>query len=158
MTLTLNNLLSFTEVVVCIYQFSGHWLQYLLKYPLFSLFPIENLSYKILTCHKIGQGHSRVIFEQTMISMSPQSYIPSFLEIASPVLEKIHYANMSVQDTAIFHGRKNDNFRRIFSILFLFLLKTLIVGTRQNRLTEAVLPSTYNLCFGAKIRKKNIPL
>ena len=33
------------------------------------------------------------------------------------------------------------------------LLKTLIVGTRQNRLAEEVLTSTHNLCFGQKIRK-----
>ena len=43
-------------------------------------------------------------------------------------------------------------------IFFLFLLKTLIVGTRYNRLGEAVLMSTHNLCFGAKIRKIGIPL
>ena len=28
------------------------------------------------------------------------------------------------------------------------------MGTRKNRLGEAVLTSTHNLCFGAKIRKK----
>ena len=58
---------------------------------------------------------------------------------------------------AIFHGCKNVNFQIKFLIFFLFLLKTLIVGTRLNRLNEAVeavLTSTHNLCFGAKIRKK----
>ena len=45
----------------------------------------------------------------------------------------------------------------LFKILFLFLLKTLIVGTRKNRLSEAALTSTHSLCFGAKI-KKNILL
>ena len=35
-----------------------------------------------------------------------------------------HYANMSVQYTAIFHGCKNDNFRMKILIFFLFLLKT----------------------------------
>ena len=68
-----------------------------------------------------------------------------------------HYANMSVQYTAIFHGCKNDNFQMIFLIFFLFLLKTKIVGTRSNRLSKAVLTSTHNLCFGAKIRKICIP-
>ena len=43
-------------------------------------------------------------------------------------------------------------------IFFLCLLKTKIVGTRQSLLNEAVLTSTHNLCFGAKIRKKCIPL
>ena len=41
-------------------------------------------------------------------------------------------------------------FRRIFFISFLFLLKTLIVGTRSNRLSEAVLTSCYTLCLGQK--------
>ena len=36
MTLTFNTKLrSFTEFVVCIYKFSGNWLQLFLKYPLF---------------------------------------------------------------------------------------------------------------------------
>ena len=41
---------------------------------------------------------------------------------------------------------------------FLFLLKTLIVGRHKNRLIEAVLMSTHNLCFREKKRKKCIPL
>ena len=48
--LTLNtNLISFTEFVVCIYQFSGHLLQRFLKYPLFSPFPIEKPKLQNLT-------------------------------------------------------------------------------------------------------------
>ena len=35
-----------------------------------------------------------------------------------------HYANMSVQYIAIFHGCKNDNFQMKILIFFLFLLKT----------------------------------
>ena len=65
-----------------------------------------------------------------------------------------HYANMSVQCTAIFHVCKNGNFRWKKKVIFLlFLLKTKIVGTRLNRLSEVVLTSTHNLCFKAKIRK-----
>ena len=52
-----------------------------------------------------------------------------------------------MQYTAICHGCKNVHFQMIFLI---FLLKTLIVC---KRLSEAVLSSTHNLCFGAKIRK-----
>ena len=48
---------------------------------------------------------------------------------------------------------KNDNFQLKAFGYFHMLLKTLIVGTRLNRLTEAVLTSTHNLCFRAKIRK-----
>ena len=32
------------------------------------------------------------------------------------------------------------------------------MGTRSNRLSEAVITSTHNVCFGAKIRKVGIPL
>ena len=42
-------------------------------------------------------------------------------------------------------------------IFFLFLLKTLIVGKRYNHLSEAVLTSTHNLRFGAKIRRNVYP-
>ena len=35
------HLLSFTELVVCIYKFSGHWLQQFLKFPLFSHYLTE---------------------------------------------------------------------------------------------------------------------
>ena len=38
--------------------------------------------------------------------------------------------------------------------VFIFLLKTYIVGTRYNSLGEAVLTSTHNVCFESKIRKK----
>ena len=42
MTFTLNtHITSFTQLAVCIYQLSGHRLQYFLKNPLFSLFFIE---------------------------------------------------------------------------------------------------------------------
>ena len=48
---------------------------------------------------------------------------------------------------------------KIFSRnILIFLLKTQIVGTRWNRLGEAVLTITHNLCFGAKIRKTGISL
>ena len=38
-------------------------------------------------------------------------------------------------------------------ITFLILLKTLIVGTHKNRLAEAVVTSTYSLCFEKKYEK-----
>ena len=46
-------------------------------------------------------------------------------------------------------------FTRVYTI-FLFFSKTMIVGTRQNRLTETVLTCTYNLCFEQK-SKRHIP-
>ena len=45
--------------------------------------------------------------------------------------EIVHYENTPMQYTAIFHGCKNVHFQtNFFLIFFLFLLKTLIVGTR----------------------------
>ena len=42
MALTFNtHIPSYIQLDVCSYQLSGHWLQYFLKNPLFSLFPIE---------------------------------------------------------------------------------------------------------------------
>ena len=68
----------------------------------------------------------------------------------------LHYANTTMQYTAIFHGCKNVNFQmKDYSIFLFFCSKTLIVGTHSNRLIEAVLMSTHNLCFRAKIREKN---
>ena len=61
MTLTFNthlHVLSFTELVVCIYKFSGHC---------FPIFP---------------PGSS---LEQTIMGRSPRCYIPSFVEIDLPV-------------------------------------------------------------------------
>ena len=59
--------------------------------------------------------------------------------------EKNHYENMPMHYTAIFHGCKNVHFQ--MKILNIFLIFA------QNIDCEAVLTSTHNLCFGAKIRK-----
>ena len=61
----------------------------------------------------------------------------------------VHYANMSVQYTAIFHGCKNDNFQMKLFDIFLFFAQNIDCGYTL----EAVLTSTHNLCFRAKIRK-----
>ena len=65
-----------------------------------------------------------------------------------------HYENTPMLYTAIFHGCKKDNFQiKNYDIFLFVLLKTYIVGTRSNRLSEAVLTSTHILCFRAKVRK-----
>ena len=56
---------------------------------------------------------------------APACLVSKLLEV-----KLAHYANMSVQYTAIFHGCKNDNFQMKLFDIFLFLLKTKIVGTR----------------------------
>ena len=58
-----------------------------LKNPLNSLFPIEKPKFPNLTVKKVKvtPGSS---FLQTMMGRSPRCYIPSFVEIGPPVLEK----------------------------------------------------------------------
>ena len=63
----------------------------------------------------------------------------------------IHYANMSLQYTAIFHGYKNDYFQTKNCNIFLIFAQNI------ECLSEAVLTSTHNQCFGAKIRKNVYP-
>ena len=63
-----------------------------------------------------------------------------------------------MQYTVIFSALKIENFTRKKMIFLIFLLKTYIVGTCCNRLAEAVLTRTHNVCFGSKIRKLGIPL
>ena len=57
--------------------------------------------------------------------------------------DNIHYENLPMQHTEIFCSLKIENFQLKKLIFFLFLLKTYM----------AVLTSTHNVCFGAKIRK-----
>ena len=47
----------------------------------------------------------------------------------------------------VFSSVKIENFIRKKEIFLIYLLKTLIVGTRKNRLAQAILTSTHNLCF-----------
>ena len=46
-------------------------------------------------------------------------------------------------------------FTGVYIIFLIFAQKTQIVGTRQNRLCEAVLTSTHNLCFKQKYEKRS---
>ena len=68
-----------------------------------------------------------------------------------------HKENTPMQYMEIFSSVKIESFIGKISILLIFLLKTLILGTRKNRLVEAVLKSIHNLSFGAKIRKISVP-
>ena len=69
-------------------------------------------------------------------------------------LKYVHYANTPMQYTAIFHGCKNVHFQmKIFNI-FLIFAQNIDCGY----FIEAVLTSTHNLCFGAKIRNQRMVL
>ena len=63
------------------------------------------------------------------------------------------YANMSVQYTAIFNGCKNGNFQMKRSDVFLVFALNIDRGY-----SEAVLTSTHDLCFRAKIRTMYTPV
>ena len=64
-----------------------------------------------------------------------------------------HYANTSMQYTAIFHGCKNFNFQMKNCDIFLIFAQNIDCGYTLESPHEAVLTSTHNLCFRAKIRK-----
>ena len=61
------------------------------KNPLFSLslFPVEKPVTKFDLAEKEGKVTPGSSFEQTMIGWSPRCYIPSFVKIGAPVLERI---------------------------------------------------------------------
>ena len=86
MTLTLNTkLLSFTELVVCIYQFSGHISEISIVFPFSYRKALVTKFDFAVNLVKVTPGSS---FVQTMMGRSPRCYIPSFLEIGPPVPEK----------------------------------------------------------------------
>ena len=59
---------------------------------------------------------------------------------------------MPMQYAANFDGCKNDNFQMKNCYIFLIFAQNIDRGYTLE--TEAVLTSTHNLCFRAKIRKK----
>ena len=59
--------------------------------------------------------------------------------------DHLHYANMSVQYTAIFHGCKNDNFQMKIFDIFLISAQNIDRGYPQSM-------------FWSKNKKKSIPL
>ena len=63
------------------------------------------------------------------------------------LLTSDHYENMPMQYTANFHGYKNGNFQMKKCVIFLSFAQNI----------EAVLTSTHDLCFRAKIRKNVYP-
>ena len=68
------------------------------------------------------------------------------------------YASMSMQYTAIFRGCKNVHIQMKNFAIFLIFAQNIDCGYTLERLSEAVLKSTHNLFFRAKIRKQCIPL
>ena len=65
-----------------------------------------------------------------------------------------HYENMPIQYSAVFHGCKYDNFQMKNCYIFIIITQNIDCGYTFN---EAVLTSTHNLCFRAKVRKSVYP-
>ena len=65
----------------------------------------------------------------------------------------MHYENTPMQYLAIFHGSKNDNFQMKNCDIFLTFAQNIDCGLTFEPPHEAVVTSTHNLCFRAKIRK-----
>ena len=65
---------------------------------------------------------------------------------------------MPMQYAAIFNSCKNDKFHMKDCDVFLIFAQNIDCGYMLEPLNEAVLTSTDNLCFRAKISKKCIPL
>ena len=63
---------------------------------------------------------------------------------------------MSVQYTAIFHGCKNGNFHMKKCEIFLNFAQNIDRWYTLERLAEAVLTSTHDICFKSKNKKKNV--
>ena len=73
------------------------------------------------------------------------------------LIDTVYGDNSSTQlKTTHRHFLKTIN--RHIIILQLFLFKISIMGTRLDRLIEAIRTSTHNLCFRVEIRKFRIPL
>ena len=74
-----------------------------------------------------------------------------------PIIQ--HISNISITKTRLFkytehfNHQKNEKFQIRIRIFLILLVKIQIVGTCLNRLGEAGLTSTHNLCFWAEIRK-----
>ena len=89
MTLTFNtHISSHIQLDVYSYLLSGQWPRWVLKNPLFSHFPIEKPKLPFDIAVKTVMVTPGPSFEQTMLARSPRCYIPTFVEIGLPVLQK----------------------------------------------------------------------
>ena len=69
------------------------------------------------------------------------------------LLKSTHNENMPIQIYWKFHHQKNENFQTKNSDIFYISAQNIDNGYSIERLGEAVLTSTHNLCFWAEIRK-----
>ena len=104
-----------------------------------TIFHLKIIFFTSVKYHSILYGRVFVMYKQNLACLTS-----ALCEAKTHSSERKHYANTPMQYTAIFHGCKNYNFQMKNCDVFLIL-------------NEAVLTSTHNLCFRAKIRNKVYP-
>ena len=77
----------------------------------------------------------------------------SLVNLTFSAINMSHYENMSMQYTTIIHGCKHHNFQLKNYDIFLNFAQNIDFRYTFGHGSEAVLTSTHNLCFRAKIRK-----
>ena len=96
-----------------------------------------------------------------MYSLEPTIYVLSKIKKEKKdqkfSTKTLRYDNTPMQYAVIFHGCKNDYFQMKICDMFLIFAQNIDLGYTLDRLTEAVLTSTLDLCFRAKIRKMYTP-
>ena len=107
-----------------------------------------------LRAYADSEGPDQPIRQRKFIVMPTKSRLHQKLCCVVPS-HFFHYENTSIQIYRKFHLQKNENFqiKKKNSDIFHTSAQNTDCGTRENRLGEAVLTSTHNLCFRAKIRK-----
>ena len=111
----------------------------------------ENATVQMHTCNTLGRTKRKGAFEHAqnaqlrIYTSHAQSSIRSFAITKTRLFKFIENFTSKAKNFLI----KNI-------IFFIFLFKTEIVGTRENRLGEAVLTSTHDLFLGRNNKKNNV--
>ena len=79
--------------------------------------------------------------------------VMSLVNLTFSAINISHYENMSMQYSTIIHGCKHHNFQLKNYDIFLIFAQNIDCGYTVGQGSEAVLTSTHNLCYRAKIRK-----
>ena len=99
-------------------------------------------------------------FENVRISLTRVRYWYEIRDILVPILHGVKLTNCEIYGSIELHVLLSFSNKRLFSDekLLLFFLLIFAQNIDCGYTLEAVLTSTHNLCFRAKIRKKCITL
>ena len=101
---------------------------------------------------------SKVTNQSIAIVSHPQYLVCSYDVILSTRHDTVNQFTITCICTSIFTAVKNDSFQMNKKDIFLIFAQNIDCGYSLEQPNEAVLKSTHNLCFRAKIGKKSIPL